>query len=434
MGALKDDTSCDLFIIGSGMAGNAAALFAARRGIDTIQAGLTSEISFASGLLDLLGIHPVIDGQVLDDPWQGIETLRRDEPGHPYARMTNGEIRTALDMVLNFFSQSGYPYAADPGRNVRIVTPAGTLKPTYAVPHTMAFGPQALARQLPCLVVGFIGLKGFSSRQIALSLARQWPGLRPLRIDYPGAPSAELYTEHLARGLDDGAQRNRLIEAIRPHLGDARAVALPAILGVYRTVQAMTEIQKGLGLPVFEIPTMLPAVTGLRLQEIFEQKLPAMGVRTLHQKRVLSVRPLPDHRWALAVGTDQAEQHITARGVVLCSGRFLGRGLHAERRGIRETIFNLPVTQPAGRSEWHHKDLLNPAGHGINRAGVAVDHLFRPVDAKGLYLYPNVFAAGSILAHQDWIRQKCGSGLAIATAYKAVQACEAFLKSGIPDM
>ena len=36
-------------------------------------------------------------------------------------------------------------------------------------------------------------------------------------------------------------------------------------------------------------------------------------------------------------------------------------------------------------------------------------------------------AAGSILAHQDWKRQKCGSGLAIATAYGAVQACARML-------
>jgi glycerol-3-phosphate dehydrogenase subunit B len=32
-----------------------------------------------------------------------------------------------------------------------------------------------------------------------------------------------------------------------------------------------------------------------------------------------------------------------------------------------------------------------------------------------------LFAAGSILAHQDWMRMKCGSGLAIATAYAAVE-------------
>lgn len=430
-----NETSCDLLVIGTGMAGNAAALFAAQRGIDTLQAGLTSGISFASGLLDLMGVHPVGSARVLDDPWRGIEALRHDEPGHPYGLVTNHEIETALQRVLRFFAQNGYPYVDGGGKNFRILTPAGTLKPTYAVPHTMADGPRALAQGSPCLIVGFTGLKGFSSRQIALSLAHQWPGLRPLRIDFPGASTPELYTEHLARALDGSAQRLELIQAILPRLGDARAVALPAVLGLYRTEQVMREMREGLGVAVFEIPTMLPAVTGLRLQELFERHLPALGVRSARQKRVLAAHRLPDYRWVLEVGgEDGVEQRITARSVVLCSGRFLGRGLHAERRGVRETIFNLPVTQPASRSQWHHKDLLNPSGHGINRAGIAVDSLFRPVDAKGNFVYANVFAAGSILAHQDWVRQKCGSGMAIATAFKAVQASEAYLKSAIPHL
>ena len=33
-----------------------------------------------------------------------------------------------------------------------------------------------------------------------------------------------------------------------------------------------------------------------------------------------------------------------------------------------------------------------------------------------------LFAAGSILAHQDWMRMKCGSGLALATGFAAVQS------------
>jgi glycerol-3-phosphate dehydrogenase subunit B len=111
----------------------------------------------------------------------------------------------------------------------------------------------------------------------------------------------------------------------------------------------------------------------------------------------------------------------------LGSGRFFGKGLHAQRHGIRETIFNLPVVQPADRAAWHHKDLLEPSGHPINRAGVAVDDSFRPMDSSGHVLYNNLFAAGAILAHQDWIRQKCGSGLAIATAFGAIKACNDYL-------
>ncbi len=50
---------CDLCIIGTGLAGMAATLFAATRGLSVVQAGHTGEIIFASGWLDLLGVHPV---------------------------------------------------------------------------------------------------------------------------------------------------------------------------------------------------------------------------------------------------------------------------------------------------------------------------------------------------------------------------------------
>ena len=53
---------------------------------------------------------------------------------------------------------------------------------------------------------------------------------------------------------------------------------------------------------------------------------------------------------------------------------------------------------------------------------MTVDERWRPLDAAGKAAHPRLFAAGSLLAHQDWIRQRCGAGLAIATAYKAVDA------------
>ncbi len=425
MKADMKETTCDLMIIGTGMAGMAAALFAAQSGVDTVQAGMVGEINFASGLLDLLGVHPVENRRALDNPWQGLERLRRDEPLHPYARVTDDTIRTAFKTVTAFLEAHGYPHHYVPDKNLTIITPAGTVKPTYAVPHTMAYGATAFADKLPCLLVDFRGLKGYSTRQIAGSLIARWPDLRTVHLDFPGLDgSAELYTEQMARALDLDQTRQQLVAAIQPHLASAQAVGLPAILGMYRTRQTMDAIQQGLGVPVFEIPTMVPAVTGLRLREIFEQNLPKLGVRPFYNRRVLAVKRMPDGTWTFDLGRNETEIRVTAGSAVLCSGRFFGKGLHADRQGIRETIFNLPVVQPEGRTTWHHKDLMHVQGHPLNRAGVAVDDHFRPLDASGQVLYDNLYAAGTILAHQDWIRQKCGSGLAMATALGAITACK----------
>jgi glycerol-3-phosphate dehydrogenase subunit B len=420
--------SCDLIIIGMGMAGMAAALFAAERHIDTVQIGATGELAFASGMMDLLGVHPLKSAQVVNTPWKGIDRLCLDEPQHPFARLPATSIRIAMATVLESLKRWGYPHLVDPLNNLAVITPVGTIKPTYAIPHTMARGPSALAEHAPCLLVDFHGLKGFSAQQIASSLEQRWPGLRPLRIAFPDA-TGELFPERMARALDLAANRARLIAAIRPHIKDAAVVALPAVLGIHNTLQAMQDMEQGLGVPVFEIPTMMPAATGLRLKERFEQHLPAMGIRTRYQQNVSGVRKLADGRWLLNGDHNGDPFEIKARAAVLCSGRFFGKGLHAGRHQIRETIFGLPVAQPRDRAAWHHKELFNRQGHPINRAGIVIDNEFRPVNENGQFVHANLFAAGSILAHQDWVRQKCGSGLAIATAYGAIEACKNLLES-----
>ncbi len=419
------DIKCDLMVIGAGLSGMAAALFAARSGMDTVQAGTAGQLGFASGLIDLLGVHPAADSGLVRSPWEGLEQLRRDMPAHPFARMSIPDIRAALEELLGFLGQCGYPHYFHPHNNVEMMTPAGTVKPTYAIPHTMSGAPACFSGRRPALIVDFEGLKGFSARQVIFASTRR-PHLRPQRIVFPGT-SGELYAEPLARGLDVAENRHKLSDVVAPHLADAEAVGFPAVLGVYRTLDVLADLSRDLGVPVFEIPTMLPSVPGLRLREIFEQQLPLEGVRMLRHTQVLSVGRTPDGSWLFSAGNGAAQYRIQARAALLCSGRFFGKGLHADRHGIRETIFGLPVAQPAARELWHHKDFLHPQGHPVNRSGIEIDDAFRPVDEKGRSVYADLFAAGTLLAHQDWMRQKCGGGLAIASAYGAVNACGRFL-------
>jgi glycerol-3-phosphate dehydrogenase subunit B len=187
----------------------------------------------------------------------------------------------------------------------------------------------------------------------------------------------------------------------------------------------MSHLKNLLGADVFEIPTIPPSLPGIRLKEAFETQITQKGVRLFPQKRVLNVRREADGRFILDIGdraTGQTDHIIEANGIILASGRFLGMGLHAGRKKISETIFDLPVFQPKERSQWHQKDFFDPNGHQINQAGIEIDASFRPLDKSGDPAFKNLFAAGSILAHQDWMRQKCGAGLAISTAYGAVKA------------
>ncbi len=410
----------EMVVIGTGMAGMAAALFAAEHGIDTAQIGMAGQINFASGLIDLMGVYPVAEKQVWSDPWAAISALTKADPEHPYTHLTKEQIQSALAGVFSFLASAGLPYYDEGQTNQLVMTPLGTTKPTFAVPCTMEAGVHALAQKSPCLIVDFNGLKGFSGAQIVGQLKQKWPKLRTVRIAIPRT-KGELYTEHIARTLETKQNRRELADIIKPHLKDETVIGMPAVLGISRSTEVIDDLGRWLGVKVFEIPTMMPAVTGLRLREAFESRLPLLGVSSHYQQKVTKARKRMDGGWLLTIGDGAHRYHIGTKCVVLASGRFLGRGLHADRTGIRETIFNLPVKQPADRSQWHQKDLLHSDGHPINCCGLPTDRHYRPVDQGGKPVHPNLFVAGSILANQDWIRQKCGSGLAIATAWGAVE-------------
>ncbi len=412
---------CDLMVIGAGMAGMAAAGFAANRGISTVQVGVTGEIIYASGLLDLMGIHPIAEKRTWTDPWAAIKALRKDQPNHPYARLKPKIIETAFTEFMANLDEAGLPYRCQAAQNTEVLTPVGTVKLTYGVPQSMWIGAQAWKKKWPCLIVDFKGMKGFSARQICEVLKDQWPTLRCGRVEWPEI-QGEVYAERLARQLELPQHRQYLAQTLKTMITREKAVGLPAVLGIQNTSQIVTDLEKIIGCPVFEIPALPPAITGIRLREALVKRLAEKGVRTLYQMKVLQAQFTKSGGFVLDVGQIAAELTVRPKAVILASGRFIGQGLKADRTNIRETIFDLPVHQPASRNDWHRLDFLDPRGHAINQCGIEVDRTFRPLDNKSRVIHPRLFAAGSILAHNDWIRQKCGAGLAIATAFAAVNA------------
>ena len=56
-------------------------------------------------------------------------------------------------------------------------------------------------------------------------------------------------------------------------LNDANALGFPAIFGIDHTTAVLEDLRRNIGIPVFEIPTLPPAITGLRLKNAFENAL-----------------------------------------------------------------------------------------------------------------------------------------------------------------
>ncbi|MBT8345008.1 MAG: glycerol-3-phosphate dehydrogenase subunit GlpB [Desulfofustis sp.] len=417
----------DLTVIGSGLAGVAASSFALGRNIKTAQAGNTGALAYTTGYFDLLGGLRACGGVSICDPWEGIKTLRKTEPLHPLARIAEDDIRASFEEFITFLDKCGIAYGKPGDRNLDALTPAGTLKKTLSVPATMQAGVDAFSRKAQCTIIDFRGLKGFSSRQIVANLQNDWPQLRAKRIIFPEIEQGEIYPEVLARALEVPDNRAKLAEAVKAVVSDAEAIGMPAIFGIHAPDKVMADLQDRLGIPIFEIPTIPPSVPGIRLREMFEQVFPQKGLTLIPQQKVLSV-DLQEKIIKLDLKDNYGPIHINSRTVILATGRFISGGLEAHMEGITEPLLGLPVTQPASRNLWYEKHYMNKEGHEIHRTGIEVDEQFRPLDREGKVVHHGLFGAGILLAHQDWIRGRCGAGIAVATAYKAVQAALSFLQ------
>ncbi len=425
---MKEETrhfNTQLAIIGSGIAGFAASIFAVNRKIATAQIGNTGALAYTTGYLDLLGKQD--DEQAaIADPWRALEELRKNQPNHPLSRIPTADIHNGFDEFTAFFGEYGLAYSRPGANNITALTPVGTLKQTLCVPATMAAGPRAFAAQKPCIIVDFIGLKGFSGRQVVANLHDRWPDLGTERIAFPDMDHGEIYPEVMARALEVPATREKLAAALKGAAGQAKVIGLPAILGMHRPDHVRAELERLTSLEIFEIPTMPPSVPGIRLRELFEQVLPHKGVTLIPQQKVTALTFAAEGA-TLSLSDSYGPIRIHTQAVILATGRFLSGGLEAHPDEIREQLLGLPVTQPADRTLWYRDRYTDRRGHAIHRAGIAIDHAFRPLARDRRPYNERLFTAGIILAHQDWIRSRSGAGIAIATAYRAVAEVERFL-------
>ena len=336
----------DIMVIGSGIAGMAASLFSVNRKLSTVQAGSVGGTLFASGLFDLMAIHPVEEKRVWADPWEAIAALRKQGSLHPYARISDDAIQSAFEEIASFLSSAGMAYRFEKNRNLPVITSMGTIKHTYCVPESMWHGVEAYNEKAPCLIIDFNGLREFSGRQISSTLREEWPGLRAVRISFPDTEGLnEVHPVHLAQALELSAVRESLAARIQPEIREARYAGFPAVLGIKKTAAICAHLEKLLGIPVFEIPMMPASVPGFRLKEIFDSVLPPKGLLRLIDKRVESVARLDNGNFILNIGGPDQEQFIQARGVILATGRFMGKGLLSDREGIYEPLFTLPLQQ-----------------------------------------------------------------------------------------
>lgn len=406
--------SADVVVIGAGLAGLSCAVELAERGARVFVA--------AKGMAATHWVHGGIDvaAQMGSATARAGITLLAARPGHPYARLA-ADVAPALDAHLARLAEAGLPYGGDlDAALVSLPTAVGTLRRASHVPAAQAAALEAWDGD-GLLVVGFDRFRDAWPGFAAANLRRAtWPG-GPARIataeaTLPGlADLRNLNALTLARLFDEPAWRERALDAMATAMpGGHWRIGLPAVLGLVDHARTLAQAQAALGGPVIEMVSVPPSVPGLRLFEALRTRLLAAGGRLQWGFWVTEVERAGDR--VVAIHTEGASRTLRIAGdaFVLATGGVAGGGIRADADGsLVERVLGLPVAAPV-HSRWFTDEALG--SQPIEAAGIEVDDELRPVDGPR-----NVHVIGSALAGMRYLDERCGDGVALASAHRAAR-------------
>ena len=414
----------DVIVIGGGLAGSIAALEAAD-GEATVRliTHKKSTLRHASGLIDVLGY---LDAEEpVADPFAAISELP-DE--HPYSIAGETAIRDGLarfDTAVGDMYQGSHTDA-----NALLPTFGGAVKPTARYPTAAAAGLASDGREM--LVVGFEELTEYNASMLADHLERADVPFEAdgVELNFPGEYANDSRVTRFAKRLDkpedvehDGrtmGAREALADAIKPHLGDAERVGLPAFLGDDHAAEVRGDLERALGVDVFEIPMGPPSFPGMRLADQLKHAVDEAGVRISAGNPVVGYETDGDEIQSVTVDSKGREVPHHAEEFILATGGLVGKGIDSERDGtVEEPIFDCHIPHSEDRYDWFDKQAFGdqPFAH----FGVRIDEGMRPLDAGGDPEFPNLRAAGGVVGGTDPVSEKSQSGISLTTAAVAGQ-------------
>ncbi len=407
-----------VLVVGAGLAGLTAVwqLASQQKAVWLLSKGWGAT-HWVSGCIDVLGYYPVAESQPVESPGVTLAKLIADQPGHPYALVGLAGVEAALEAFQALCAEAGYPLHGSLSKNWLLPSAVGTFRPTCLAPETMIAGD--LRRDEPMLIVGLKQLVDFYPTLVAANLAKQGVQATALMLDLPRLAQRNFNTPTIIASFMEQADfRAEVAQHIKPKLGKARRVGLPAVLGQRPSLAVKHDLEARLGVPVFEIPGLPPSLPGMRLQAILLQAIEQAGGRVYHGLEGVGIES--EGRRVTAVYTEAASRRKPHRFAhyVVATGGILGGGITTNHRGeAREVIFDLPVTVPENRQEWFEQDFMDPQGHPVYRAGLRVNTQFQPLGGDSQPVYENVFAAGTTLSHSEVIRERSFEGVAVSTGF-----------------
>jgi glycerol-3-phosphate dehydrogenase subunit B len=193
-------------------------------------------------------------------------------------------------------------------------------------------------------------------------------------------------------------------------------VGLPAILGLRDPHGAWADLQRRLGRPVFEIPTLPPSVPGMRVFETLRSALRRSGGRLVLGSEVIGAERSGGRIAAVRAHAAGHDVRYHARWFVLATGGFASGAIELTSEWTaRDTVLDLPLRGVPGPDEARFVGEYL-AEQPIARGGIAVDAALRAEGAE------NVLVAGASLPGAVPWQEGSGEGIALASGYRVAQA------------
>jgi glycerol-3-phosphate dehydrogenase subunit B len=404
----------DTIVIGAGLSGLMGALALAEAGRKPlVLAKGQGATHWTSGTIDVWGAHGATE------PLAALRGLVEAQPQHPYARAGVEAVEQALSRFRALMESARYPYVGSLERNVLLPTAVGALRPAALLPATMAAGDMRLGGEI--LLAGFRELRDFFPPLAAGNLSAQGFPARGVYLRLPPIDrKLDFNTRVFAQLFDQPAFREDVGRQLRALRQGATRIGLPAVLGLKDPLGVVADLQRLSGAQIFEIPTLPASVPGQRLFQIFRDAIIGAGGRFQTGSEVLRGDGADGQLRAIYSAAAAREQEHRANAFLLATGGVAGGGVRTDHTGaVWETALGLPIQAPGSRGEWFAPRFLDEHGHPVYQAGVTTDASLRPLDGGGHVVYTNVAVAGAALAGADPVRERCYSGLALATGWRA---------------
>ncbi len=406
----------DNIIIGGGLSGLTCGIKLAEQGrkCAVVSSG-QSAIHFFSGSFDLLS---QLDEQEVKNPLEGMNSLPET---HPYKRVGLGNIADLADEAPRLLSRAGLNFTGQANQNHFVLTPMGTMKPTWlTLDDFTCFDQKDTFPWKQAVILNFTGFVDFHTLFIKDGLTKfnvnvQIKNIAMEVFEAIRRNPSEMRSTNIAKKFDKGNVLDEFAGKVNELSEGAEVAILPAVFGLFnKTVAAKlkTKINK----PLVLLPAIPPSVPGIRSQILLRQRFQELGGTyflgdnveegTFEKKRLLDIKT-----------KNHGDIKLEAEQFILASGSFYSKGIVAAPDKLYDPIFGLDIDGDSDRAQWFDEKIFND--QPFMRYGVKTDKHFRAL-MNGEPI-ENLYVAGSVLGGANPLKEGSGAGICLLTSLHVVE-------------